>query len=257
MTASVAEIRDRLERGLAWTAFEPNGEPLWARVRAETDDVLLGYWRNGDLVGAKPEEAFFVRCDRTTMTQTDLDADRLILLAGIAVVKPAEFEPIRIERVVGRRRRCRGSAGVARRSRRSGRGGERHPAGPARVLGVRERVLVEVERVLAGVDLELDAPARLVVVDDDRGAAVRRLQRSDTWAGPESRWASSFGFGSNVRRGRISSSSPGGRGRGGRPLPGRDRRLVAGLRAVHTGCECRCGRVGRASGAGRPRRART
>ncbi len=78
---------------------------MWARVRAETEDLLLGCWRNGALVGTKPEEAFFVRCDRTTMTQSDLDADRLILLVGVAAVKPAEFEPIRIERVVGRRRR--------------------------------------------------------------------------------------------------------------------------------------------------------
>ena len=105
MTASVAEIRGRLERALAWTVFEPNGEPLWARARAESEDVLLGYWRDGDLVGAKPEEAFFVRCDRTTMTQSDLDANRLVLLAGVAPVKPAEFEAIRIERTVGRRRR--------------------------------------------------------------------------------------------------------------------------------------------------------
>lgn len=105
MTARVAEIRGRLEHDLSWAVFEPNGEPLWARARAESEDVLLGYWRDGDLAGAKPEEAFFVRCDRTTMTQADLGANRLVLLAGVAAVRPAEFELIRIERVVGRRRR--------------------------------------------------------------------------------------------------------------------------------------------------------
>jgi uncharacterized protein len=72
-------------------AFEPNGEPLWASVRRTVTDFLLNEWKKGSLLGTKPEEAFFVRCDRSTMTQNDLDRGRLICLVGVAPVKPAEF----------------------------------------------------------------------------------------------------------------------------------------------------------------------
>ena len=60
------------------------------------EDFLLDDWRDGALLGDKPEEAFFVRCDRTTMTQNDLDNGRLICLIGVAPVKPAEFVIFRI-----------------------------------------------------------------------------------------------------------------------------------------------------------------
>ncbi len=76
--------------------FEPNGELLWANVRGTIADFLLAEWKTGALLGTKPEEAFFVRCDRTTMTQNDLDNGRLICLIGVAVVKPAEFVIFRI-----------------------------------------------------------------------------------------------------------------------------------------------------------------
>jgi phage tail sheath protein FI len=59
-------------------------------------DFLLNEWRNGALLGAKPEKAFFVRCDRSTMTQNDLDNGRLVCLIGVAVLKPAEFVIFRI-----------------------------------------------------------------------------------------------------------------------------------------------------------------
>ena len=70
--------------------FEPNGEPLWAQVRQAVEDFLFKQWRNGALLGNKPEEAYFVRCDRDH-DAGDLDAGRLIVLVGVAVVKPAEF----------------------------------------------------------------------------------------------------------------------------------------------------------------------
>ena len=59
-------------------------------------DFLYNEWRNGALLGATPEEAFFVRCDRSTMTQNDLDNGRLICLIGVAIIKPAEFVIFRI-----------------------------------------------------------------------------------------------------------------------------------------------------------------
>jgi phage tail sheath protein FI len=89
-------IEASIDRGLQWVVFEPNAEPLWARVRRTISDFLTTVWRNGALEGTAPEEAYFVRCDRSTMTQTDIDLGRLIAVIGIAPVKPAEFVIIRI-----------------------------------------------------------------------------------------------------------------------------------------------------------------
>ena len=89
-------IEDSIDRGLQWVVFEPNAEPLWARVRRSISNFLTLVWRNGALEGTKVEEAYFVKCDRTTMTQTDIDSGRLIVVVGVAPVKPAEFVIIRI-----------------------------------------------------------------------------------------------------------------------------------------------------------------
>jgi phage tail sheath protein FI len=89
-------IEASLERGLQWVVFEPNADPLWARVRRVVSNFLTTVWRNGALEGAKVEEAFFVKCDRTTMTQSDIDNGRLIVVVGVAPVKPAEFVIVRI-----------------------------------------------------------------------------------------------------------------------------------------------------------------
>ncbi len=82
--------------GLQWVVFEPNGEPLWAAVQQTITNFLLNSWRSGALLGTKPEEAFFVRCGRSTMTQNDIDNGRLIAEIGVAPVRPAEFVIIRI-----------------------------------------------------------------------------------------------------------------------------------------------------------------
>jgi phage tail sheath protein FI len=76
--------------------FEPNGEALWAKVRLAIENFLFGEWRRGLLTGEKPEQAFVVKCDRTTMTQNDIDNGRLICVVGVAPIKPAEFIIIRI-----------------------------------------------------------------------------------------------------------------------------------------------------------------
>ena len=89
-------IEASVERGLQWVVFEPNAEPLWARVTRVITNFLTVVWRNGALEGTSPEEAFFVKCDRTTMTQTDIDSGRLIVQVGVAPVKPAEFVIVRI-----------------------------------------------------------------------------------------------------------------------------------------------------------------
>lgn len=76
--------------------FENNHHPLWARVRGTIEDFLFSEWKNERIMGTKPEEAYFVRCDRSTMTQNDIDNGRLVCLIGVAPVKPAEFVIFRI-----------------------------------------------------------------------------------------------------------------------------------------------------------------
>jgi len=85
-----------LDQGTQWAVFEPNDEPLWARLRQSVSNFLTRVWHDGALQGAKAEEAFFVKCDRTTMTQDDIDNGRLIMLIGVAPVKPAEYVILRI-----------------------------------------------------------------------------------------------------------------------------------------------------------------
>jgi phage tail sheath protein FI len=89
-------LEDSIERGLGWVVFEPNSQPTWARVRRAISNFLTVVWRNGALEGTTVEQAFFVKCDRTTMTQTDIDSGRLIVVVGVAPVKPAEYVIIRI-----------------------------------------------------------------------------------------------------------------------------------------------------------------
>ena len=90
-------VEASIDRGTQWVVFEPNDEPLWARVRATITNFLTSTWRSGMLQGSTPDEAFFVKVDRTTMTQDDIDNGRLICLIGIAPVKPAEFVIFRIQ----------------------------------------------------------------------------------------------------------------------------------------------------------------
>ncbi|MEC5385334.1 phage tail sheath subtilisin-like domain-containing protein [Uliginosibacterium sp. H3] len=89
-------LESSIDRGTQWAVFEPNGERLWANVRQTISDFLYNEWRSGALLGTSTEEAFFVRCDRSTMTQNDLDNGRLICLIGVAIIKPAEFVIFRI-----------------------------------------------------------------------------------------------------------------------------------------------------------------
>jgi phage tail sheath protein FI len=94
-------VEESIGKATQWVVFEPNDEPLWARVRRSVSDFLTRLWMDGMLQGSKKEEAYFVRCDRTTMTQADIDNGRLIMLIGIAPVKPAEFVIFRIGQWTG------------------------------------------------------------------------------------------------------------------------------------------------------------
>lgn len=91
-------LKREIDKGTQWAVLERNGEQLWANVRRTVEDFLLKEWQNGALVGDKPEKAFFVRCDRSTMGQPDLDNGRLICLIGAAPLKPAEFVEFRLHK---------------------------------------------------------------------------------------------------------------------------------------------------------------
>ena len=89
-------IEESIKANTNWVVFEPNSETLWSRVTRTIETFLATCWRDGALAGSSPEQAFFVECGPTTMTQDDLDNGRLICQIGIAPVKPAEFVIFRI-----------------------------------------------------------------------------------------------------------------------------------------------------------------
>jgi uncharacterized protein len=89
-------IEASIFRGTQWVVFEPNNERLWARVKQTITEFLRTQWRAGALFGATEEEAFFVKVDRSTMTDDDINNGRLIVVIGIAPVRPAEFVIFRI-----------------------------------------------------------------------------------------------------------------------------------------------------------------
>jgi hypothetical protein len=94
-------IEHSIDKGTQWVVFEPNSYPLWERVKRVVSSFLTVVWREGALMGRTAEEAFYVKCDRTTMAQADIDNGRLIVEVGIAPVKPAEFVIFRIGQWTG------------------------------------------------------------------------------------------------------------------------------------------------------------
>jgi uncharacterized protein len=89
-------LEHSIDKSMQWAVFEPNNRRLWDNIRSTVEDFLYVQWLGGALLGDTPEEAYFVRCDRTTMTQNDLDNGRLVCLIGVAPTKPAEFVIFRI-----------------------------------------------------------------------------------------------------------------------------------------------------------------
>ncbi len=100
-------LEESLYRGTQWVVFEPNDEPLWARIRLSVGAFLHGLFRRGAFRGGTPREAFFVKCDRETMTQSDIDRGIVNIVVGFAPLRPAEFVIISIRQVSDASRRCR------------------------------------------------------------------------------------------------------------------------------------------------------
>ena len=84
-------IEESLLRGLAWTVWQPNDMQLWSQIRQSAETFLTDLWRQGAFAGAKPNEAFFVRCDETTTTGADIEQGIVNVTIGFAPARPAEF----------------------------------------------------------------------------------------------------------------------------------------------------------------------
>jgi phage tail sheath protein FI len=89
-------LEHSIDAGTQWAVFQNNGPMLWSRVADSIDSFLNNEFNVGNLQGSSASQAYFVRCDRTTMTQNDLDNGRMICVIGVALLKPAEFVIFRI-----------------------------------------------------------------------------------------------------------------------------------------------------------------
>jgi len=94
-------LEESLYRGTQWVVFEPNDEPLWAQIRLNIGAFLQGLFRQGAFQGKSAKEAYFVKCDRETTTQADINLGIVNILVGFAPLKPAEFVVLKIQQIAG------------------------------------------------------------------------------------------------------------------------------------------------------------
>ena len=94
-------LEESLRQGLQWVVFEPNDEPLWSQIRLNVGAFMQTLFRQGAFQGTTPREAYFVKCDKETTTQADIDRGVVNILVGFAPLKPAEFVVIRIQQMAG------------------------------------------------------------------------------------------------------------------------------------------------------------
>jgi Bacteriophage tail sheath protein len=94
-------LEESLYRGTQWVVFEPNDEPLWSQIRLNVGAFMQDLFRQGAFQGKTPQEAYFVKCDSETTTQSDIDHGIVNILVGFAPLKPAEFVIIKIQQIAG------------------------------------------------------------------------------------------------------------------------------------------------------------
>lgn len=94
-------IEETLYRGTQWVVFEPNDEPLWAQIRLNVGAFMHDLYRQGAFQGRTPREAFFVKCDKETTTQNDINRGIVNVVVGFAPLKPAEFVVIKLTQIAG------------------------------------------------------------------------------------------------------------------------------------------------------------
>jgi hypothetical protein len=94
-------IEESLYRGTHWVVFEPNDEPLWAQIRLNIGAFMHNLFRQSAFQGKTPAEAYFVKCDKETTTQNDINLGIVNIMVGFAPLKPAEFVIIKIQQMAG------------------------------------------------------------------------------------------------------------------------------------------------------------
>jgi uncharacterized protein len=94
-------LEESLYRGLQWVVFEPNDEPLWAQIRLNVGAFMQSLFRQSAFQGKTPNEAYFVKCDRETTTQDDINSGIVHVVVGFAPLKPAEFVIVQLQQMAG------------------------------------------------------------------------------------------------------------------------------------------------------------
>jgi phage tail sheath protein FI len=94
-------LEESLYRGLKWVVFEPNDEPLWSQIRLNVGAFMQNLFRQGAFQGKTPRDAYFVKCDRETTTQAEVNLGIVNVIVGFAPLKPAEFVVIKIQQMAG------------------------------------------------------------------------------------------------------------------------------------------------------------
>lgn len=93
-------LEESLYRGTQWVVFEPNDEPLWSQIRLNLGAFMHTLFRQGAFQGTTPKDAYFVKCDKDTTTQADIDNGIVNIVVGFAPLKPAEFVVVKIQQIV-------------------------------------------------------------------------------------------------------------------------------------------------------------
>ena len=94
-------MEESIFRGTQWAVFEPNDEPLWSQLRMNIGAFLQTLFRQGAFQGTSPRDAYFVKCDRSTTTQTDVNNGIVNIIIGYAPLKPAEFVILKFQQMAG------------------------------------------------------------------------------------------------------------------------------------------------------------
>lgn len=92
------EIDSLLQKLLEKYTVMPNTAETWTEIKRESYNIIWPYFRSGQLLGTKPEEAFFIKMGAETMTLNDILNHRMILRVGIAPSRPAEFIILDVEK---------------------------------------------------------------------------------------------------------------------------------------------------------------
>ncbi|MCB5912384.1 phage tail sheath family protein [Streptomyces pinistramenti] len=94
-------VEESLLRGLQWVVFEPNNEQLWQQIRLNASAYLHSLFEKGAFKGGTPRQAYFVKCDKDTTTDEDIERGIVNVVVGIAPVRPAEFVIVKIQQMAG------------------------------------------------------------------------------------------------------------------------------------------------------------